>query len=52
LPTGARAAKKKQDVRARQQELQIELLQKQTAANADFTGIDDHTAKSGKEVRS
>ena len=35
--------RKEQEARARQQELQIELLRKQT----DFTGIDDHDAKSG-----
>ena len=34
--------RKEQEARARQQELQIELLRKQT----DFTGIDDHDAKS------
>ena len=34
--------RKEQQARARQQELQIELLRKQT----DFTGIDDHDAKS------
>ena len=34
--------RKEQEARARQQELRIELLRKQT----DFTGIDDHDAKS------
>ena len=40
--------RKEQEARTRQQELHIELLRKKQ----EFTGIDDHDAKSGEEVRS
>ena len=36
-----------QEKRSRQKELQLELLRKQAEQQADFTGVDDHDAKSG-----